>query len=65
MDIYIPKTNIISFTHKSGKLTQLTTTAVQKFATMVITSVHKGTIMIAINVFLSPFLLLMWGRAVV
>jgi len=55
MEFYIPKTNIISFTHKSGKVNQLTATAVQKYATVMITSVHKGTIMTAMKVSLLPF----------
>ena len=55
MKLYIPETNIISFTHKCGNVTHLTATAVQKYATVTITSVHKGTIMTAIKVFLLPF----------
>jgi len=55
MDLYIPKSYIISFTHKSGKVTQLTAIAVQKYATVMINSVHKGTIITAIKVFLLPF----------
>jgi len=48
VEIYIPKTNIISFTQKSGKVTQLPATAVQKYVTVMITSVHRGTIMTTI-----------------
>jgi hypothetical protein len=55
MALYIPKTNIIPFTHKSGNVTQLAATVVQKYARVMITSVHKGNIMTAIKVFLSPF----------
>jgi hypothetical protein len=55
MEFYIPKTIIISFTHKSGKVNQLTATAVQKYATVMITSVHKGTIITAMKVSLLPF----------
>jgi hypothetical protein len=55
MELNIPKTNIIYFTHKSGKVTQLTVTAVQRDTVVTITSVRKGNIMTAMIVFLLPF----------
>jgi len=58
MQLYTPKTKLISFTHTSGKVTQLTATAEQKYATVMITSVHKGTIMTATKVFFYHFVLL-------
>ena len=36
VELYIPKTNIISFTLKNGKVTQLTATVVQKYATVIL-----------------------------
>jgi len=47
VELNILKTNIISFTHKTGMMKQLTATAIQTDATMTITSVHKGTAMTA------------------
>ena len=51
MELNVLKTNIIYFTHKSGKVTQLTATTAQRDDTVMITSVHKGTIMTEMKVF--------------
>lgn len=51
MELNVLKTNIIYFTHKSGKVKQLTATTVQRDDTVMITSVHKGTIMTEMKVF--------------
>jgi hypothetical protein len=45
VEFNILKTNINSFTHKTGKITQLIATATPTDVTVTITSVHKGTAM--------------------